>query len=147
MYDVYTVKLGDTIEGIVDIYNTNINELINLNGIIDLSNLKVGMKIIVPNDDKNPYRYYTVKKGDTIEKLADEYNIDYNLLNKLNGLEENDYIYPNQTLVFPKEGVSLYLTHIDDTISSIAEKLGMNIFEMIENNPDIYLREEQIIVY
>ena len=147
MYDVYTVKLGDTIEGISDIYNTDVNELINLNGIIDLSNLKVGMKIIVPNDDKNPYRYYTVKNGDTIKSLSDDYNIDYKLLIKLNGLEENDYIYPNQTLIFPKEGVSLYITRSDDTINSVMESVGMNIFEIIENNPNVYLREEQIIVY
>lgn len=147
MYDVYTVKLGDTIEGISEIYNTDINELISLNGIIDLSNLKVGMKIIVPNDDKNPYRYYTVKKGDTLDVLADRYNIDYKLLVKLNGLEEDDYIYPNQILIFPKVGVSLYLTKRDDTISSVMESVGMNIYELIENNQDIYLREEQIIVY
>ena len=147
MYDVYTVKLGDTIEKIASSYNTDINELVKLNGIIDLYNLKNGMKILVPNDDKNPYRYYTVKKGDTILDIALKYNIDYKLLIKLNGLDENDYIYPNQTLVLPKEGVSLYLTRSDDTISSVMEALGMSIFEVMENNPDIYLREEQVIVY
>ena len=110
MYEVYTVKFGDTIEGIVSIFNTNLDELTKLNSIIDLTNLKEGMQIMVPNYNSNPYRYYTVKKGDTIKGIADKYNIDYNLLLKLNGLDISDYIYPNQTIVLPKEGVSLYLT-------------------------------------
>lgn len=147
MYDVYTIKFGDTVEEIASVYNTDINELIKLNGIIDLSNLKDGMNIIVPNNNKNPYRYYTVKKGDTIREIASKYNISYDMLLKLNGLEEIDYIYPNQTLIIPKEGVSLYLTKENDTISSVVDSLGMSVVELMENNPDIYLREDQVIIY
>lgn len=147
MYDVYTVKLGDTIEEISKIYNTDVSELISLNGIIDLSNLKVGMKIIVPNDYKNPYRYYTVKKGDTIESLALEHNVDYKLLIKLNGLDENDYIYPNQTLLIPKAGSILYFTAPGDTLSEIAKGLNVSVSELVSQNDNIYLQAEQLIVY
>ena len=147
MYEVYTIKFGDTLEGISLLYNTNINELMKLNSIIDLNNLKEGMQIMVPNNNNNPYRYYTVKKGDNLKEIASEYNIDYKLLLKLNGLDNNDYVYPNQTLILPKEGVSLYMTKDNDTINSVANDLGMNIMELIENNDNIYLRENQIIVF
>ena len=70
-----------------------------------------------------------------------------NLLLKLNGLDNNDYLYPNQTLILPKEGVSLYLTKNNDTINSIANDLGMSIMELVDNNDNIYLRENQIIVF
>ena len=147
MYEVYTIKFGDTLEGISLLYNTNINELIKLNSIIDLNDLKEGMKIMVPNNNNNPYRYYTVKKGDTLDEIVSKYNIDYNMLLKLNGLDKNDYLYPNQTLILPKEGVSLYLTKNNDTINSIANDLGMSIMELVDNNDNIYLRENQIIVF
>lgn len=147
MYDVYTIKFGDTLEGISSIYNIDIKELEKLNSIIDLNNLKEGMQIMVPNFNSNPYRYYTVKKGDTLERISKQYNIDYSLLLKLNGLESNDYIYPNQTIVLPKEGVSLYLTKDNDTIKSVASDLGMSVIELINNNNNIYLRENQIIVF
>ena len=147
MYEVYTIKFGDTLEGISSMYNTNINELTKLNSIIDLNDLKEGMQIMVPNNNSNPYKYYTVKKGDNLDKIANKYNINYELLLKLNGLENNDYVYPNQTIVLPKEGVSLYLTKDNDTINSVASDLGMNIMELIENNDNIYLRENQIIVF
>jgi len=147
MYEVYTVKFGDTIEGIVSIFNTNLDELTKLNSIIDLTNLKEGMQIMVPNYNSNPYRYYTVKKGDTIKGIASMYGVDYNLLLKLNGLDINDYIYPNQTIVLPKEGVSLYLTKDNDTLKTILDELGMNVMELMENNKNIYLRENQIIVF
>jgi len=147
MYEVYNVKKGDTIEKIISMYNITLDDLVKVNGIIDLSNLYEGMKIMIPNDDSNPYRYYTVKKGDTIKEIADKYNIDYNMLIKINGLEEVDYIYQNQTILVPKEGVSLYLTKDNDSINSILNELGLSIFELLENNKSIYLRENQVIVF
>ncbi len=147
MYEVYTVKLGDTLEDILRKFNIKKDELVNLNGIIDLNNLSVGMQILVPRVDSNPYRYYTVKKGDSIREIANKYNLDYNLLLILNGLEENDYIYPNQTLMLPAYGVSLYITKDNDTIESISNDLGMSVVELLENNNNIYLRENQIIVF
>ena len=147
MYEVYTIKFGDTLKGLSSLYNTSVNELIKLNSIIDLDNLKEGMQIMVPNNNSNPYKYYTVKKGDTIKDIATKYNIDYNLLLKLNGLDVNDYIYPNQTIVLPKEGVSLYLTKDNDTLKTLLDDLGMSAIELMENNKNIYLRENQIIVF
>ena len=102
---------------------------------------------MVPNNNSNPYRYYTVKKGETLKDISNFFNIDYNLLLQLNGLEIDDYVYPNQTIILPKEGVSLYLTKDNDTVSSILDELGMNVIELMENNNNIYLRENQIIVF
>lgn len=148
MYEIYTIKFGDNLNSIINKYNTNMEELLKINGIIDLNDLKEGMQIIVPaNSSSYPYFYYTVKKGDTINKIANMYGITNDLLTKINGLEDNDYIYPNQTLIIPKEGISLYLTNGDDTVNSILEKTGISLEELIKNNENIYLREDQILVF
>ena len=119
MYEIYILKEEDNIDSILNKYNITMEELIKINGIINLDNLKSGMQIIVPVNNKYPYKYYTVIKGDNISSIASKYGIDTNLLLSINGLEDNDYIYPNQTLIIPKEGVNLYLTTNNDTISSI----------------------------
>ena len=146
MYEIYTVKFGDNINNLANLYNTTVDELVKINGIIDLNNLKEGMQIIVPNKEDNIYKYYTVKKGDTLYSIADKNNIDMDLLISINGLEVNDYIYPNQTLILPREDVVLYLTSDNDTITSIIDKYNIGLEDLIKNNKNIYLREEQILV-
>ena len=147
MYEIYTIKFGDNINDILEMYNINMEELIKINGIIDLDNLKEGMQIIVPVSKKNIYQYYTVKKGDNLNKISNMYGINNELLTKINGLDLNDYIYPNQTLIIPREGINLYLTNNNDTINSVLEKSGVSLNELINNNENIYLREEQILVF
>lgn len=148
MYEIYTIKFGDNINSILDKYNVTMDELMKLNGIIDLNNLKEGMQIIVPNrEDDNIYQYYTVEKGDTLYGIANKFDIDSNLLTKINGLEDNDYIYPNQTLIVPKDGVDIYLTSNNDTIKTVMDKLNITMDELVKKNKDIYLREEQILVF
>ena len=51
---------------------------------------------------------YIVKKGDNLYQIAMKNNINYKLLAQLNGLNTNDYIYPNQTILVPNKGTKLY---------------------------------------
>lgn len=147
VYEIYMIKSGDNINNILDKYNISMEDLIKINGIIDLNNLKKGMQIIVPVRDNNPYQYYTVKKGDTINGIASLYGVSGDLLSKINGLDEGDYIYPNQTLLIPKNGIELYLTNNNDTIDSVLKKNNKTLDDLIKNNENIYLREEQILVF
>ena len=147
VYEIYTMKFGEGINDILGNFNISMEELIKINGVIDLNNLKEGMQIIVPVIGNNPYQYYTVKKGDTISSIANKYDVDTMLVTKINGLDSNDYIYPNQTLIVPRKGFDLYLTNSDDTINSVLRKKDVTLEELIKNNENIYLREEQILVF
>ena len=148
MYEIYTIKFGDNINSILDKYSITMDELVKLNGIIDLNNLKEGMQIIVPSMDNGEiYQYYTVEKGDTIYSIAKKFDIDSNLLTKINGLEDNDYIYPNQTVIVPKDGINIYLTSNNDTIKTVLDKLNITMEELVNKNKEVYLKEEQILVF
>ena len=147
MYEIYTLKEVDNINSILSKYNINMDELMKLNGIIDLDNLKEGMQVIVPVNDSSIYNYYTVKKGDTIYRIANDYGIDVDLLLALNGLDEGDYIYQNQTLMIPKDGIDLYLTKNNDTIKSVIDKKNITLDKLFKDNENIYLKEEQILVF
>ena len=69
------------------------------------------------------------------------------MLLTLNGLDEGDYIYPNQTIILPKVGVQLYITKEDDTLDFVLNKLNLGIEELQRENENIYLRPDQILVY
>ncbi len=101
---------------------------------------------MVDNDSKY-FDYYTVTNGDTLYQIATKNNINPSLLAQLNGINIDDYIYPNQVLLIPKAGSILYFTTIGDTLSEIANGLGISIQELINQNSKIYLQPEQLIIY
>ena len=147
MYEIYIIKENDTLESIADKYKTTPGILKQINGIQTLMDLRPCNEIIVPILKQQPYQYYTVKKGDNIYEIARNNNIDYKILLTLNGLDEGDYIYPNQTIILPKVGVQLYITKEDDTLDFVLNKLNLGIEELQRENENIYLRPDQILVY
>lgn len=66
---------------------------------------------------------------------------------QLNGLDDNDYIYPNQTLMLPNKDMVLYLTKDNDTVQSVLKMQDVGIEELMKENDKIYLRPEQILVF
>ena len=66
---------------------------------------------------------------------------------QLNGINIDDYIYPNQVLLVPKAGSILYFTAVGDTLAEIAEGLNISLEELIDQNNNIYLQPEQLIIY
>jgi LysM repeat protein len=144
MYGIYQVTNGDTIDSIAFLTGISSDELKQLNGIVNDMTLRPGSFLIVPKYDSS-YEKYTVKKGDNMYAIAKKYGVDYNNLLKLNGLDDVDYIYPNQVILIPK-GTNAYVTE-EETIESIAYKLGKPISEIIANNPSIVVLKDQVIRY
>ena len=72
------------------------------------------MDIAVPISN-DYFTTYTVNSGDNLYAIARRYNINPTLLAALNGLNMDDYIYPNQKIMIPKSGYSFYITKDGDT--------------------------------
>ena len=102
MYSIYEVLNKETLNDIAKKLNISIDELIELNG--QLGDIMPGQLLIVPKQD-NFYQTYIVKKGDNLYSIAQKYNTDTKTLELLNGLDGDDYIYPNQRLLIPKENI------------------------------------------
>ena len=143
MYGIYRIQQGDTIDSLSKKYGVSPEILENLN---QNSNFEVGTNIIVPTMNEY-FEIYTIDKGDNLYNIAKRYNTDYNLLALLNGLNVNDYIYPNMTILVPKRNVKYYITKNNDTLLSINRLLNGNINKLLSQNNNIYLKEGQLIVY
>ena len=146
MYDIYTTLENDTIESISDKYNITPYVLYQLNGLPINSKITPNTNIVVPKISNTYFDYYTIKKGDTLYKIADKYNVDYNLLALINGLDSNDYIYPNQEILIPKSSYSYYVTADGDTLSTVSKKFNIGQSELINSNETIYLLPGQLLV-
>lgn len=146
--ETYIVKEGDNIATIAKKYNISIVDLINQNNLENVYYLEPGLELIIP-EERAPlgFTYYTVKKGDSLYEIAKHYNISVKDLSELNGLEIGEYIYPEQRILVPEEGVEVYITKEKDTIQTIIDKLGTNREEIFVYNPKIYLLPEQLIAY
>ena len=98
------------------------------------------------NSDTNYFEYYTIKKGDNLYEIAKKYNVNPKLLSVINGLNINDYIYPEQIILIPKSNFAYYITKEGDTLELVAKTFNTSEETITKYNPTIYLQEGQLIV-
>lgn len=146
MYDKYLIKEGETLEDIASKFNTSVDMILNINDIYSREYLKAGEEIIVPKNQESYFTYYTVNQGDTLYQIARKYNINPSLLALLNGLNMEDYIYPNQRLIIPKSGYSFYITKDGDTLEIVRDKFNKNMNDILKYNETIYLLPGQLMI-
>ena len=145
--DIYITQKGDTIESIGRKYNIPVIEIIKANNLEAPYILKEGESLTIPTGLYNIFNYYKVKKGDTLYKIAKENDITTDLLSQINGLEKDEYIYENQTILVPKNDVTLYITKTGDKIETISDFFKAPSADIIYSNNNIYLLPGQLIIY
>lgn len=71
-FDYYTIDKGDTIYKISKMYNINPTLLASLNGLNMDDYIYPGQVLLVPNQN---YSYYITKAGDTLESVANTFEV------------------------------------------------------------------------
>lgn len=97
--NTYTVKNGDSLWSIARTYNTTVDTLRRLNNLTS-DILRIGQVLKVPSSESGTSRTYTVKNGDSLWKIANEFDTTVSKLRELNGLTSND-LRVGQTLRIP----------------------------------------------
>ena len=87
--NTYTVKSGDSLWSIARTYNTTVDTLRRLNNLTS-DILRIGQVLKVPSSEREALRTYTVKSGDSLWKIANEFDTTVSKLKELNGLTSND---------------------------------------------------------
>ena len=109
----YTVKRGDTIGHIADDYNTTVSNIRSWNNMKRSSYIKPGQKLSIwigSNDNSSKTSddlkiYYTVKRGDTLSKIAENHRVRMASIMKWNKLNKANTIFPGQKLaIWIKQG-------------------------------------------
>lgn len=146
MFDKYQIKPNDSLKSIADKFNTSPEIIMDINNLYFIDELRAGMEIVVPKEKEKYFNIYTIEKGDSLYKIAQKYNINPTLLASLNGLNMDDFIYPNQQILIPKSGYSYYITAEGDTVDTVADLFKISKKDLLAQNETIYLLKDQVLV-
>ena len=95
--------------------------------------------------------YYVVKKGDTLYKIANKYNITVEELKKLNNLLSDNLNIGQKLIIFENINLpsNIYIVEKGDTLYSIASAYGISVEELKRLNGlttnGIYIGQELIV--
>ena len=146
MYQIYQIMPGDNLDSIASMFGTNADNLISINGLVRPFNLVPGNYLVVPKMENELFYKYIVQKGDSLYALAGRFRTDVKTLETLNGLEANEYIYPGQEILIPREGYLVYITE-EETLRDIANKSGVDVSDWIVQNQNLVVLPDQIVAY
>ena len=133
---LYIVQKNDTLYSIAKNNNITIDELIKANNLTN-TNLYIGQQLYIPtvgeDIEEEEYDIYTVKKGDSLWKISQEYEITIPQLIDLNNLSDLN-IKVNQKLLVPKKDNNTYIVQKGDSLWSIAKQYNQTVDELKEKN-------------
>jgi LysM repeat protein len=103
----YVVQFGDSLAGIAQRYGTTVEMLAQLNGIVNVNNLRAGQRLIVPVNGAMATaappsgERYTVQLGDSLYTIALKYGVSIRDIVRVNSIRNINLILPGQVLVIP----------------------------------------------
>ena len=136
--NTYTVKSGDSLYKIAQKYNTTVDELKRANNLTS-NILSVGQILKLPNtSSETPSSNtvdYTVKSGDSLYKIANQYNVTVDAIKRANNLTTNN-LQIGQVLRIPlgTSRETTYTVKSGDSLYSIAKKYNTTVNRLKELN-------------
>ena len=147
---IHVVQRGETLYSIALQYNLTLQELADLNGILDMNNIQVGQRLLVPADADPLPEEHIVQAGESLSAIAEQYNLDVNALISYNDISDANRIYVGQVLrlipdtarttradlenLLPTIGSRVHVVQSGETLFKIATSYGLTVNDLISNN-------------
>ncbi len=97
----YTVKQGDTLDGIGKKFDVAPSAIAKLNGIDNPNRIAPGTSLKIPASPNAPVSY-TVKAGDTLGSIASAHNSSVSAISERNKIDDPKSLRAGQTLEIPR---------------------------------------------
>jgi N-acetylmuramoyl-L-alanine amidase len=134
-YTVYYVKSGDSLYKIARNTGTTVDKIKMINNLYS-NYLYVGQKIYIPVTQPETRFIYQVKPGDTLFKIARNFETTIEKIRELNRLN-TDYLYIGQKIYIPLSNPRTYVTYFvqpGDSLYKIAQQYKTTINEIKRAN-------------
>jgi membrane-bound lytic murein transglycosylase D len=96
----HAVRRGDSLWKLASRYGTTVDRIKSDNGLRS-DRLFIGQKLRINSGEQATSGSYTVRRGDTIARIAMAQNLPINRILAANGLSRSSTIYPGQVIRFP----------------------------------------------
>lgn len=142
--NTYTVQAGDTLYSIASRFGVTVSQLRNINNLTS-NTLQIGQVLRIPTTttpDLTPptgTTTYTVQSGDTLYKIARQFNVTVKELIDLNNLAST-VLTIGQQLLIPSDvideetGVLTYTVQRGDSLWKIAQNFNVTVDALIQAN-------------
>lgn len=162
----YRVRRGDTLGHIARRFRTSVSRIRRMNGIRG-SLIRIGQTLRIPGRNYSSGTWadlapsygtpknaatHTVRRGDTLARIARYYGTSVIALKQKNGLR-GDIIHPGQVLRLSSTGdggtqiaggSTTYNIRSGDTLSHIAQAFKVSVSDLMRANPDIQAKRLRI---
>lgn len=106
-YLSYSIKKGETLWSVGKKFKTNIDELIKINNIQDITKIRSEMTIKIPvakEEDKNlvkDYKVHLLKKGETIWRISKKYGVSVQKICEINNINDITRVSLGTKIIIP----------------------------------------------
>ncbi len=124
----YKVKRGDTLGKIARRFNVSLSSLKRWNNIRNVRHLRVGKKIVIykksgvslhAKKSSSKHITYTVRRGDTLGKIARRFNVRLSSLKKWNKIRNSRYLKVGKKITIYRKYAKRATKHGDDTVYTV----------------------------
>lgn len=134
---IYVVAPGDTLWKIAKLYGVTVDEIKRENNLTS-DNLSIGQELRIPTSPSVPPTNgsevtYTVRSGDSLYKIANQFNITVDQLKSYNNLK-TDLLSIGQVLKIPKSTQTVYVVESGDSLWKIANRFGTTVDAIRKKN-------------
>ena len=132
----YIAQKGDTLWNIAKRYGINVSDIKGANGLTS-SVISIGQTLIIPTEieEKSKQNIYVVKSGDTLYKIAQNYDVTVNdIINKNNLTSTNLSIGQILEIPIVESTKNTYIVQKGDSLYKISKKFNTTIGKLISLN-------------
>lgn len=123
---IYVIQPGDTLSAIAARFGVSLGRLLEVNGLPDPDRLVVGQAILIPESPQQ-FLIYTVAPGDTLYRIAQQFETTVEMLAEVNDIDDPDYIEAGAELVIPGWIGIEYTVRPGDTLWAISRQFGVSV--------------------
>ena len=139
--NTYTVQKGDSLWSIAKRFNVTVEELKAANN-LSSNLLNVGQKLKIPSSTPTPapgdYTIYTVQKGDSLYKIANQFGLSVDEIIDYNNLSSTNLDIGQKLLIPTKSNVNqqydTYIVVSGDSLYKIANRYNTTVDELMKLN-------------
>ncbi|MCK4272503.1 LysM peptidoglycan-binding domain-containing protein [bacterium] len=163
-WERHRIRRGETLSGIAYRYGTSVSAIKEANSLRSSHRIVAGKYLLIPSspfgnsawssslpasegDSSGRELIYTVKKGDTLGRIAASFGVSLSRILRWNDLRSGKYIYPGDKLTVylstdvgstkgsPEDYTELvYTVKRGDTLWGIANDFGVNLSQLVREN-------------